>query len=143
MKQTLQTAMKESLKAKDKLALQTIRALLTAIQYAEMQKGSDSIPETECLAILQSEIKKRKESLEFEEKAGRQEQINDLLAEIKVIENFLPKQLSEAELRAALEGFKGSNADANMGTAMKYLKDSYPSQYDGKLASSLAKEIFS
>jgi uncharacterized protein len=148
MKSKLQSAMKDAMRAKDKMALQTIRSILSAIQYAEMQyaeknKGSEVLPDIEIMSILQSEIKKRKESLEFEEKAARAEQIQELQAEIKTIESFLPQQLSEANLREKLQAFKANDTSANMSTAMKYLKDNFPSQYDGKLASTLAKEIFS
>lgn len=142
MKNKLKTAMKDAMKAKDKPRLQTIRSLLSAIQYVEMEKNDENLNEGQITSILTSELKKRKESLEFEEKAGRETEALELKGEIAVIEEFLPKQLSEEELKSELENFKASNDGANMGLAMKHLKEKFPNQYDGKLASSLAKEMF-
>ena len=143
MKTQLKDAMKVAMKEKNRLALDTIRTLLSAIQYEEMQKGTEEIPETAILAIIKNEVKKRKEGIEFEEKAGRSEQVQALQTEIAVLENFLPTQLDGQALERILKEFKDQNSSANMGDAMKMLKDTYPSQYDGKEASSIAKSIFS
>lgn len=141
MKERLKNDMKEAMKAKDKLTLSTVRALISAIQYEEMQKGED-LKEEQYIAIFKNEVKKRKETLEFLEKADKQDEIKEANAEILVIEKYLPSQLSEAKLKEILEELKSSDANANMGLAMKHLKDNFNGQYDGKMASSLAKAMF-
>lgn len=143
MKADLKDAMKVAMKEKNRVALDTIRSLLAAIQYEEMQKQTEELPENAILAIIKNEVKKRKEGLEFEQKAGRTEQIETLNAEVAVLEKFLPQQLDRAQLEDIFQKFKAGNESANMGEAMKMLKETYPSQYDGKEASSIAKDLFS
>ena len=140
-KEQLKADLKTAMKAKDKVSLVTIRAIMSAVQYEEMQKSKD-IEETQFLAILKNEVKKRKETIEFLEKEDRKAEIAENNAEIAIIENYLPTQLDNDKLKNILVEFKEQNESANMGTAMKFLKDTYPSQYDGKEASTLAKSIF-
>ena len=141
MKAKLKDAMKEAMKAKEKVKLQAIRGLLSALQYEEMQKGVDELPEAGAIAVLQTELKKRKESLEYAEKDGREDQINDINEEIALINSFLPQQLSEQELEQIIGDLKSADEGLNMGGAMKALKENYAGQYDGKLASSIAKKV--
>ena len=130
------------MKSKDKIRLETTRLILSALQYEEMQKKVDSLPEAAAVAVLQREIGRRKEEIEFAEKAGREELKQKLLQEIAVIEEFLPKQLSPGELEKIISDFKEQNPSANMGLAMKDLKDNFAGKYDGSLASQIAKRIF-
>ena len=65
MKAALREAMKSAMKAQDKLRLETIRSALSAIQYEEMQKGVDDLAAADCTAVLQREVKKRAEGIEF------------------------------------------------------------------------------
>lgn len=141
MKAKLQNDMKQALRDKDKLKLSTVRGLLSAFQYEEMQKGED-LKEEQAIAILKNEIKKRKETLEYLEKDNRADEIKVTHEEIKIIELYLPSQMSEEEIRNTLTKFKTENPEGNMGLAMKYLKDNFNGQYDGKIASNLAKELF-
>jgi uncharacterized protein YqeY len=143
MKKLLQEQVKVALKAGKKIELQTLRALLAAMQYEEMQQGKEELTEIENVAILKNEIKKRKESLEYAEKAEREDQKADLLTEISALEAFLPQQLSAEQIEKILSDIKSATPSANMGLAMKELKDKYTGQYDGKLASDLAKKVFS
>jgi uncharacterized protein YqeY len=115
---------------------------LSEIQYEEMQKQVQDLSPTECSVVLQREVKKRQEAIGFEEQAGRQDAKTKLQKEIAIIEEFLPKQLTAAELEKALVEYKTSTPGAVMGTAMKFLKDSYAGQYDGKSASEIAKKVF-
>ena len=142
MKKEIQDQVKVALKGGNKLEVQTLRALLAAFQYEEMQKGKDELESTEATAILKNEIKKRKESLEFAEKAGRSDQLDILNSEIAILEKFLPQQFSAEKIEQLLLEIKATNPTWNMGQAMKQLKDLYPGQYDGKLASDTAKKVF-
>ena len=141
MKDKLKDALKEAMKNKDKTALSTVRSLMSAIQYEEMSKSVDELPAEAAVAVVKSEVKKRKESIEFEKQAGRDEECNLLLQEIKVLEKFLPAQLSEEELTAAINAIKEETSADNLGVIMKALKEKYSGQYDGKLASELARRV--
>jgi uncharacterized protein len=141
MKATLKEALKSAMKAQDKIRLDTIRSVLTEIQYEEMQKSIDELGPTECLQVVQREVKKRLEAIQFEEQAGRAEQKAKLQAEIAVLENFLPKQLSSEELEKIIVTLKESSPGLALNVVMKHLKDNYAGQYDGKSASEIAKRV--
>lgn len=130
------------MKAKDKLALETIRMALAALQYEEMQRQTEELPEAVAIEVLQREVKKRKEEIEFAAKSGRTDAGAQAEAEIKILEAFLPSQLSAEKLEQSLSEFKASNPGSNMGLAMKYLKDNFGGQYDAKVASEIAKRVF-
>jgi len=142
MKQQLQDALKTAMKAKDKIALETIRGVLSAIQYEAMEKKVDELPADGISTVLQRELKRRKEEVDFAQQAGRPEMIEKLHAEIAVIEGFLPKQLPAAELERIIVELKTSTPGLNMGGAMKTLKEKYGGQYDSRAASDLCKKIF-
>lgn len=130
------------MKEKDKLRLDTTRLLLSAIQYEEMQKKVDTLPDAAIVPLLQREVGRRKEEFDFAEKANRSDLKERLLTEIKIIEEFLPRQLNETELEKIITDIKSADSSANLGVAMKNLKERYPGQYDGSLASQIAKKIF-
>ena len=142
MKKQLQTEMKEAMKAKEKIRLNTIRSLISAIQYEEMQKGVEELKEDQYLAILKNEAKKRKEAIEYLEPNGESEDLTAARQELTIIESYLPEQFSEDRLKEVLEAYKTEQEGANMGQAMGYLKQNFAGKYDGKAASILAKEIF-
>ena len=141
MKATLKDALKTAMKAQDRLRLDSIRALLTEIQYEEMQKSVDELSPTECTSILQREVKKRNEAMQFEEQAGRSDAKAKLATEIAIIEEYLPKQLSAEQLEKVIVDFKASTPGAALPLVMKHLKENYAGQYDGKSASDIAKRV--
>jgi uncharacterized protein YqeY len=141
MKATFKEALKSAMKAQDKLRLETIRSVLTEIQYEEMQKSVEQLGATECLQVVQREVKKRQEAIQFEEQAGRAEQKAKLQAEIAILEEFLPKQLSGEELEKIIVTLKEATPGLALNVVMKHLKDNYAGQYDGKSASEIAKRV--
>lgn len=140
MKDDLKTAMKEAMKAKEKVRLDTIRSLLSAIQYEEMQKGVEDLADDAVIGVLQREQKKRVEEMEFAEKANRNDLKEKLHIELSCIEGFLPKQLSAEELEKIVVDLKASNPSINMGMIMKSLQEKYAGQYNGKLASEVVRK---
>lgn len=143
LKEKIKAALKESMKARDQIALDTVRILLTAMQYEEIQKGLDSLSDDAYVAIFQSEIKKRREEIEFAAKSGRPELVGRLEKEIGVVERFLPTQLSEQELEKIVSNYKNESATVSVGQIMKLLKEQFAGQYDGKKASEVAQRILS
>ena len=141
MKAELKDALKVAMKAGEKIRVETIRAVLSAIQYDEVAQKVDDLPAAGVIEILKREIKKRKEEQEFAEKANRPEAIAKLDQEIATLEGFLPQQLSAEALEKIISELKAQNPQMNMGLIMKALKDSHNGQYDSKLASEIAKRI--
>lgn len=142
MKQQLKDSLKEAMKAKDKVRLETIRGVLSEIQYDEMQKGIEEIDSDGALAVIQRELKKRREEVDFAQKATRTDLLEKLNQEIAILESFLPKQLSADEIAKIFQEIKAADASIQMGLAMKQLKERFAGQYDGKAASEVAKKIF-
>lgn len=139
MKEKLQAQLKEALKARDALRATTIRSIIAAFQYAEMASKSGAISQEEEIAILKSELKKRREELEFAQQAQRAELVTNLEREATIISEFLPSQLSEEDLRKVVTQFLSSQTGAKLSEVMKFLKENYAGQYDGKLASTVAQ----
>jgi len=106
-----------------------------------MQKSVDELAPNEQLAIVQRELKKRQEALTFEEQANREDAKAQLVAEIAVIEQLLPKQLSVSDLEKIVSDLKAATPDLSLNVVMKHLKETYAGQYDGKSASDVAKRL--
>jgi hypothetical protein len=141
MKEKLKDSLKSAMKDKDKVRLETIRSIMTEIQYEEMQKGVNEISPAETMAVLQRELKKRQEAIQFAEQANRAEAKEKLLSEIKIIEGFLPSQLGAEQLEKIIGDLKQRETGITLNVVMKHLKDNYAGQYDGKMASEIAKRV--
>lgn len=141
MKAKLQSELKAAMKAKDRIRLNTLRALISTLQYEEMQKNLDELPEEVATALFQTEVKKRRESLEFAIKDNRSDLKEELEFEIGIIQEFLPQQLSEAELEEVIKAISAEHPDANIGVVMKNLKALHGGKFDGKTASQVARKV--
>ena len=141
MKATLKESLKTAMKNKDRLRMETIRSLLSEIQYEEMNKSVDELPANDTVVILQREMKKRQEAIGFEEQANRQEEKAKLQNEIAIIETFLPNQMGADDIERVLNEFKAATPGGALNGAMKFLKENYAGQYDGKSASEIAKRV--
>ena len=128
LKKQIEDKLNEALKAKDKNTYPTLRLIVSAIKDAEIaarSKGQKEIKDADITGILKKMIKQRNESCEVYEKAGRSELLENEKKEIGVINNFLPKQLSEEETKKlCLEIIDnlGSKTLKDMGKIMGVLK---------------------
>ena len=123
LKQIFEEAMFESMRKKDDLTRDTLRMVLTAIKQAEVD-ARKPLDDAGILSIIQREVKIRKETLSELEGSGRTDLIEKALSEIKVLERYLPAQLSDEELSAlALRVIQenSANAPSDMGKVMKNL----------------------
>lgn len=143
LKNRIKDAVKVAMKAKDAQTTETLRGLLAEIQYNEIQKGTENLPDSGILDVIRSELKKKREQVEIAEKAGRAEMLEKAKAEITTLEAYLPKQMNEQELTEAINKIRTATPGANMGVVMKALKDTYAGLYDSRLASDLAKKLTS
>ena len=143
MRDRLMAETKAALKAGNKPRLSALRLISAALQQADIASRT-SVPDSELPALLQKMIKQRRESLAIYEKAGRKEQAEQEATEIAVIEEFLPKQMSDAEAREAIAvAIKetGAAGPKDMGRVMGALKQRYAGQMDFGKASGLVKEL--
>jgi hypothetical protein len=119
LKNDLYTAMR----ANDTLRKRVIRLLISSIELAEVAKGS-KLTDSEFIALVQKEIKTKNDTIVDAEKANRPEMVKEQREEIKVLEAYLPKQLSEAELVQLAEEViqeTGATSPKDMGKVLKVL----------------------
>jgi uncharacterized protein YqeY len=142
MRDRLMAQSKAALKAGDKQRLSALRLISAALQERDIAAKAP-IPDQDIPALLQKLIKQRRESLAIYEKAGRAEQARQEAAEITVIEEFLPKQMSEADAREAIAAVVkdvGAASPKDMGKVMAALKERYAGRMDFGKASAMVKE---
>ena len=124
LKTTLQSDLKDAMRKGEDTRKSTIRMALTAIQLAEVEKDSH-MDETAYLAVIQKEIKSRRESIEDAKRANRPELITQAEAEIKVLQGYLPPAFSPEELDSLVKAAiaeAGATSIREMGQVMKILK---------------------
>lgn len=143
----LNDALKDAMKAKEQCATATLRLILAALKDRDIAaRGngeSELVGEDQILELLQKMIRQRRESIEAYQKGGRDDLVAKEEDEIRVIERFLPKPLSETETREAVEGVISELAAStikDMGKVMGALKQRYPGRMDFGKASALVKQ---
>lgn len=129
------------MKEKDTISLNAVRMLKSDIKNAEIASLKE-LDDAEVIKLVQSSIKKRKESAEVYSKAGRQELADKELAEIKTLEKYLPQQLSEEEIASVIKSTiqeLDGDKQKNFGIVMKAVMAKISGQADGKTVSEIIK----
>jgi len=141
----LTTEMKEAMKAGDKAKLATVRMIQAALKDKDIEArglGKEPASDEEILSLLQKMIKQRTESASVYDQGGRPELAANERAEIAIIEAFLPKQMDEAEMRAAVDAAileTGAAGQKDMGRVIAALKGTFAGRMDFGKASGLVK----
>src|SRR5262244_2942581 len=145
MIEQIQKDITEAMKARDEQRLSTLRMVKSALKLKEVEKMSP-LDDKESQQILTTLIKQRKESIEQFTKGGRQEMADKEAAEIGVIESYLPKAASEADIAAGVKATiaeMGSPTMKDMGTVMKNAMAKFTAsgmRVDGKVVSEMVKK---
>jgi uncharacterized protein len=141
----LKAALVTAMKSGDRARTGTIRLIQAQIKNRDIElRGSDKLPDDDVLVteVLQKMIKQRRESIALFEKGGRQELADIEASEVAVIEDFLPRQLSDEEAGAAIDAIVaevGASSVKDMGKVMAVLKERHAGQIDMSKASGLVK----
>jgi uncharacterized protein YqeY len=147
LEQQVMTEMKEAMKSKNEGLLRSLRAIKAEIIKAKTEPGAGGeINEATEQKFLQKMMKQRKDSLEIFEKQGRADLAEKEKEEMAVIEKFLPKQLSEAEIKDAVASIitsTGASSPADMGKVMGVASKQLAGLADGKTISNIVKELLS
>ena len=133
-KEEIQNGIKVAMKSGDKLRLSTLRLLLSAIKYAEIEKGED-LAEDDYLKIVSREIKKRREAIPLYKQGKRLELAEKEEKEAEILSAFLPEQLSGAEVDVLVKDAiteSGATGAAEMGKVMSLLMPKVKGRADGK-----------
>lgn len=147
LQEKVMEAMKIAMKAKDTQSLEALRAVKSALLLAQTETGSKTeLTEEEELKLLQKQVKQRKDSAAIFKEQGREDLAEPELAQAKVIEQFLPKQLSQAEITEIVDqiiGETGATSMADMGKVMGLASAQLAGKADGKTISTVVKERLS
>lgn len=144
LEQTITTALKEAMKAKDQVALRGIRAIKAAILLAKTDGSGKDLDAQGEIKILQKLVKQRQESLDIYTKQGREDLAVIEKEEIEIIQHFLPEQMSEADLKQLIQGViteTGASSMKDMGKVMGLVSQKVAGQADGKAVASIVKQL--
>jgi uncharacterized protein YqeY len=135
----------EAMKSKNTVRTSTLRMLISAIRYKEVEKKK-ALAEGDVLDVIQSEAKRRKESIDEYKKAGRADLASKEEAELNVLKVYLPEPLSEADLKALIKSAiesSGAKTPQDMGKVMSVIMPQIKGRADGKVAQQFVKDALS
>lgn len=142
---TISADIKKAMLAKDKVRLETLRGIKKEFLEAKTAKGSDgTLPDAQATKILAKMAKQRKETAQIYSEQNRPELAENELAEAVVIEEYLPKQLTDEQLTAALREIiarVGATSQKEMGKVMGVASKELAGQADGKAISAKVREL--
>jgi uncharacterized protein len=142
----IDTDLKASMKAKDSLKMNTLRMVKSAIKNKAIEKKTDSLSDDAVTEVIQKQVKQRRDSVTEFQKANRKDLADKEAQEISILEAYLPKQLSDDELKAlvqkAIES-TGAKAKSDMGKVMKTVMAEAKGCADGKRINQLASALLS
>jgi uncharacterized protein YqeY len=136
----LREALTAAMRARDAMRLRALRAVLALIKNRSIETRAE-LSERDIAMLIQREVKQCRETLDFARQAGRAEQVTEHEELLGVLEGLLPSGLSQEELAEAIRGAITETGATSLGPIMKVLGERYAGRYDGKAASSLAREI--
>src|SRR5215471_2557465 len=140
----LSQELKTAMLAKEAERLSTLRLLKSAVGYAQIERKTDELSEADFVGVVQKEVKKRRDAIEQFEKGGRQELADKEKREILVLETFLPKPFSSAELeemvKTTIREFEATSKK-DMGPVIKAVQAKAAGRADGKTISGLVGKM--
>ena len=141
----LMLKMKEAMKSKDKVALESLRAIKSEILLALTKSGGgEGLSEADELKLLQKLVKQRKDSAAVYLEQGRSDLADPELAQVKVIAQFLPEQMSEEDLKQVISAIiekVGASTMKDMGKVMGMASKQLAGKSDGKTISTIVKQL--
>ena len=143
MQARIEGDLKAAMKGGDKRRVATLRLLLATLKNEKIQAQRD-LTDEDVEAVLRRSVKQRKDSIEQYARGGRQDLVDAETEELAILEGYLPKGLSEAEVEAALReviGEKGFSSAKDVGLAMKELMARHRGRVDGKAAQAIARRL--
>ena len=144
LKQNIETEIKKAMLAKDKDRLRALRGIKSLIMLEETKGGSTGVSEEDEMKILTKAAKQRKDSADIYQQQNRKDLASVEIAELEIINEFLPKQLSEEEVEAELKAIiaeLGAEGPKDMGKVMGVATKKLAGKADGKLISQKVKNL--
>lgn len=144
LQQRVNDELKSSMLARQAVRTGTLRMLKAALGYAQIEKKTETLSDADVMAMIQREAKKRRDSIEEFEKAGRTEMAANEKAELEVLTEYLPKALSAEELENLIREViteVGATSKKDMGAVMKAAQSKVDGRADGKSVSALVSRL--
>ena len=145
LQQELMGKMKEAMKAKDAVALESLRAIKSEILLAQTKGGaSGELAKDDEIKLLQKLVKQRKDSAAIYKEQGRDDLAQPELAQVEIIAQFLPEQMGEEELKNVIAGIMekvGATSMKDMGKVMGMASKQLAGKADGKAISTMVKQL--
>ena len=144
LQQRVNDELKSSMLARQAVRTGTLRMLKAALGYAQIEKKTETLSDADVMTLIQREAKKRRDSIEDFEKAGRTEMAANEKAELEVLSEYLPKALSAEELESLIREViteVGATSKKDMGAVMKATQSKVDGRADGKSVSALVSRL--
>jgi hypothetical protein len=144
LREQLMADLKEAMRTGDEVRRSTLRMLLAAIVNAEKEPGAGELTDEDILAIIRRQVKQRRDSIEQYKKGGRSDLVAQEEAELAVLLEYLPRQLTEEEIEAAAREViqrVGATSMAQMGDVMRPLMAEIGDRADGRLVSQIVRRL--
>ncbi|MEJ6735143.1 MAG: GatB/YqeY domain-containing protein [Flavobacteriales bacterium] len=133
---------KQAMLDKDSVKLASLRAVKSAVIMAQTEKGASEMDEAGMQKIIQKQVKQRKDAAQIYIDQSRQDLADDEIAQIKILEKFLPKQMDESEIKTIVEeviSSTGATSMADMGKVMGLVNQKLAGKADGKIIAQIVK----
>jgi uncharacterized protein YqeY len=140
LKETITQQMTTAMKSGDKVRLETIRSVRAGILEYE-KSGKGDIADENVLQIINNQVKKRKETIEMAQKANRPEMVAEEEAQLKILQEFLPKQMSAEEVRAEVKRIAEQVGAKEFSKVMPLVMKELKGRADGKMVQEIVKEV--
>lgn len=133
---------KQAMLSKDSVKLASLRAVKSAVIMAQTEKGAGELDEAGMQKIIQKQVKQRKDAAQIYIDQSRQDLADDELAQVKILEQYLPKQMNESEIKTVVEeviSSVGATSMADMGKVMGLVNQKLAGKADGKIIAQIVK----
>jgi hypothetical protein len=139
--ESLQSDLRDAMRARDQRRIDILRGIIAVAKNLKVERRVQSLDESDLVAIVRKEAKKRADIIEFAVKGNRPEIAADAEAEKSVLESFLPQQLGAAELAAVVRDLAAELGTSEIGPLMAALRERYAGRFDGKEASAAVRSL--
>lgn len=141
----IQSDLTQAQKDRHQEKIDTLRFLLGALKYVRIEKypqGDDSnLTDEDVVSVLQKQVKTHKESIEMFKTGGRQDLVDKEMAQLNILQSYLPAQMSEEEVKAKIQDLRSKNPDLDFGGMMKLSMGELKGKADGSLVSKIIREL--
>jgi len=140
--------LKQAMKDKNQIALNSLRGLKSALKYKQVEMGDPNVEldDVVVMQIIQKEVKKRKDSIEQFKQGNREDLVKEEQGQLEVIEKFVPKEMTDAELEEVVKSViaeLGASTKKEMGLVMKNLMPKVAGRADGKRVNQIVNNLLS